>query len=291
MKTIESVATDTANGSGQSFAELAVLNENAPFVEGLYQQYLANPGAVDEGWQEYFAHLANGGVSVQLGEVGEDRASEREVERLARVLQLIDAYRERGHLQATLDPLGIMPKRSHPELEASYYGFTNDDLDKEFRIARLFGMPALTLRGILSTLREAYCGTVGVEYMHMQDPEQRRWVQERIEDKRKHIVLTGDAKHTILTKLYAAEAFEAFLHTKFVGHKRFSLEGAEAMIPLVDEMIEQAAMQGVEEIVIGMAHRGRLNMVVNILGKSYEKIFSEFEGNVDPSSIDRKSVV
>lgn len=284
MKTIESVAADAANESGQRFAGLAVLNENAPFVEELYQQYLADPDAVDEEWQAYFAYLANGAM-VMPSSKDTKKTTEGEIERHARVVQLIDAYRERGHLQANLDPLGIMPKHSHPELEAGYHGFTIEDLDKEFTIARLFGMPALTLRGILSTLREAYCGTVGVEYMHMQDPQQRRWIQEHIEDKRKHLTLTGDAKRSILAKLYAAEAFETFLHTKFVGHKRFSLEGAEAMVPLVDEMIEQAAIQGVEEIVIGMAHRGRLNMLVNILGKSYEKIFSEFEGNVDPSSM------
>lgn len=285
MNTMESVAADTGTGDGHTFAGLTVLNENAPFVEELYQQYLANPETVDEEWREYFAHLANGAASRPSSAKADDKITAVDIERHARVIQLIDAYRERGHLHATLDPLGIMPKRSHPELEAGYHGFTIEDLDKEFSIARLFGMPALTLRGILSTLREAYCGTVGVEYMHIQDPEQRRWIQERIEDKRKHLVFTGDAKRCILEKLYAAEAFETFLHTKFVGHKRFSLEGAEAIVPLVDELIEHAATQGVEEIVIGMSHRGRLNMLVNILGKSYEKIFSEFEGNVDPSTM------
>lgn len=285
MKTIESSATETAHGNGHTFAGLAVLNENAPFVEELYQQYLANPDAVDEEWREYFAYLANGVATAPSSTKTADKTSDSEIARHARVVQLIDAYRERGHLHATLDPLGLMPRHSHPELEAGYHGFSIEDLDKEFSIARLFGMPALTLRGILSTLREAYCGTVGVEYMHMQDPEQRRWMQERIEDKRKHLVFTEDAKRSILTQLYAAEAFETFLHTKFVGHKRFSLEGAEAIIPLVDALMEQAATQGVEEIVVGMPHRGRLNMLVNIFGKSYEKIFSEFEGNVDPSTM------
>jgi 2-oxoglutarate dehydrogenase E1 component len=285
MKMLESVATEGANGTSRTSSGFAMLNENAPFVEELYQRYLANPETVDEEWRDYFARLTNGPVSVQPSAKVGDSIPTLDIERHARVLQLIDAYRERGHLQATLDPLGIMPKRSHPELEASYHGFTVEDLDKEFSIARLFGMPALTLRGILSTLREAYCGTMGVEYMHIQDPEQRRWVQERIEDKRKQIPLTVDIKRAILTKLYAAETFETFLHTKFVGHKRFSLEGAESLIPLVDQMLERAAEGGVEEIVIGMAHRGRLNMLVNILGKSYEITFSEFEGNVDPSSM------
>jgi 2-oxoglutarate dehydrogenase E1 component len=285
MKTFESVATEGVNGTSRTALGFSLLNENAPFVEELYKQYLANPDAVDEEWRDYFTHLPDVTVSGQPGARAGERTTEIDIERHARVLQLIDAYRERGHLQATLDPLGIMAKRSHPELEASYHGFTVEDLDKEFSIARLFGMPALTLRGILSTLREAYCGTVGVEYMHIQDPEQRRLVQERIEDKRKQIPLTVDAKRLILTKLYAAETFEAFLHTKFVGHKRFSLEGAESLIPLVDQMLERAAEGGVEEIVIGMAHRGRLNMLVNLLGKSYEMTFAEFEGHVDPSSM------
>jgi len=163
MKMIESIAIDTANRSDHTFAGLAVLNENAPFVEELYRQYLANPDAVDEEWREYFAHLANGVVATPSTAKAADRTTDGEIAPHARVVQLIDAYRERGHLHAALDPLGLMPKRSYPELEASYHGFTLEDLDKEFSIARLFGMPALTLRGILSTLREAYCGTVGVE--------------------------------------------------------------------------------------------------------------------------------
>ncbi len=144
-------------------------------------------------------------------------------------------------------------------------------------------MPALTLRVILSTLRETYCERVGVEYMHIQDPVQRGWIMERLEDKRQRKELSPGVKRMILTKLYAAETFEAFLHTKFVGHKRFSLEGAETLIPMLDMLIEHGAAHGVEEVVIGMPHRGRLNVLVNTLGKSYEAVLSEFEGNVDPS--------
>lgn len=285
MKTTEPVAAEGANGADLAPVGFALLNDNAEFVEALYNQYLTDPETVGEEWRDYFSHLTNGTLpSPPNGAVGYQVVA-RDVEQQARVLQLIDAYRERGHFQAELDPLGIAPKRSHPELDPSYYGFTQDDMDREFSVARLFGMPALTLRGILSTLRETYCGTVGVEYMHIQDVEQRRWIQEHIEDKRKRIPLSVDAKRSILVKLYAAETFETFLHTKFVGHKRFSLEGAESVIPLMERMIEHAAERNVEEIVLGMAHRGRLNILANILGKSYEQIFSEFEGNVDPSSM------
>jgi 2-oxoglutarate dehydrogenase E1 component len=259
--------------------------ENARFIEALYQQYLSDPATVSVEWREYFSRLSTGVPSpaVTTGVVEESPAAVATLEQQARVLQLINAYRVRGHFEADLDPLGIAPKRRHPELDPAYYGFTKDDLGREFTVGRLFGMPALTLRGILSTLRDSYCGTVGVEYMHIQDPVPRQWIQERIEDKRYRPQFSLETKRAILTKLYAAETFEAFLHTKFVGHKRFSLEGAESLIPLLDMMLEHGAAQGVTEVVIGMPHRGRLNVLANTLGKSYEVIFSEFEGNVDPS--------
>jgi len=285
MKTTEYIATKGANSADGASANFAVLNDNAEFVEALYEQYLADPETVGAEWRDYFSRLASDPSSSPPNGAVRHQVDVSDVEQQARLIQLIDAYRERGHFQAEIDPLGVAPKRSHPELDPSYYGFTREDMDREFSVARLFGMPALTLRGILSTLRETYCGTVGIEYMHIQDPEQRRWIQERIEDKRKRIPLSVDVKRAILTKLYAAETFETFLHTKFVGHKRFSLEGAESVIPLMERMIERAAEEGVEEIVLGMAHRGRLNVLANILGKSYEQMFSEFEGNVDPSSM------
>lgn len=256
-------------------------SENAQFIETLYNQYLADPTTVSEEWRAYFTRLTASPVSAQTN--GAVTSAVADLEKQARVLQLINAYRVRGHFEANLDPLGIAPKRSHPELDLSYYGFTREDLEREFSVGRLFGMPALTLNGILSTLRETYCGTIGIEYMHIQDPVQRRWIQERVEHKRSRAPLPLEVKRAILTKLYAAEALEAFLHTKFVGHKRFSLEGAETLIPLLDTIIEHGAAQGITEIVIGMPHRGRLNVLANTLGKSYEAIFSEFEGNVDPT--------
>jgi len=287
MKTMEPAALEGANGADRAPLEFALLNENAEFVETLYLQYLKAPESVDEEWREYFSHLASGAStpSTTNGATHAEPISAADIERQARVLQLIRAYRERGHFQADLDPLGIAPRRSHPELEPSYYGFTEEDMEREFSAARLSGMPAVTLRGILSTLREAYCGTLAVEFMHIQDPAQRSWIQAHMEDKRKRVSFPVEIKRSILSKLYAAETFETFLHTKFVGHKRFSLEGAESTIPMMERLVDHAAEHGVEEIVIGMAHRGRLNVLVNLLGKSFEQVFSEFDGNVDPNSM------
>ena len=284
---VQTALAKPTNGREDAATEASLLiSDNAQFVESLYQQYLIEPASVSEEWQEYFAHLPSPASIPVLGKLNGIHAHAAEavdIEKQARVLQLINAYRVRGHLGANLDPLGIAPKRSHPELDPAYYGFTNEDLEKEFPLARLFGMPALTLQGILSTLRETYCSTTGIEFRHIQDPLQRRWVVERVEDKRHRKDLSPATKRMILAKLYAAETFETFLHTKFIGHKRFSLEGAETLAPMLDILMEHCAEHGVEEIVIGMPHRGRLNVLVNTLGKSYEAVFSEFEGNVDPS--------
>ncbi len=203
------------------------------------------------------------------------------IEKQARVLQLIRTYRARGHLLADTDPLH-RPQGSYPELELSHYGLSLWDLDRKFitgGLAGRFGMA--TLREILDTLRETYCRYVGVEYMHIQEPEIRFWLQERLEDSRSREPLPRETQLRILEKLNAAEAFERFLHTTYVGHKRFSLEGAEALIPMLDALCERAAALEVDEIVFGMAHRGRLNVLANIVGVSYEQIFREFE-DVDP---------
>ncbi len=211
------------------------------------------------------------------------RAGEDARLREARVLQMINAYRVRGHLLADLDPLEYSVHR-HPEVDPAFYGLTIWDLDREFVCAGLCGRPTATLREILDTLRETYCGKIGPEYMHIQETVQKRWLQERMEPSRNHDALDGATKRRILMKLNDAEAFEKFLHTKYIGHKRFSLEGAEAVIPMLDDLFNAATDDGVVESVIGMAHRGRLNVLANTLGKSYEKIFHEFEGDVDPNT-------
>jgi 2-oxoglutarate dehydrogenase complex dehydrogenase (E1) component-like enzyme len=271
--------TNGVNGTPVEYASLS--SDNAHFVEALYDRYLADPDAVSEEWRHYFSHLAADG-RVDTDGAAISPLSAAGIEQQARVLQLINAYRVRGHFEAQLDPLGIAPKRNHAELDLSFYGFVHADLDREFIVGQVFGLPALTLRGIIATLRDAYCGPVGIEYMHIQDPTQRRWIQECVEDKRMREPLPLEQKRAILTRLYAAEALESFLHTKFIGHKRFSLEGAETLIPLLDTIVEHGAAQGIGEVVIGMPHRGRLNVLANILGKSHETVFSEFEGNVDP---------
>src|SRR5712691_10931271 len=203
--------------------------------------------------------------------------------REARVLQMINAYRVRGHLLADLDPLEYMVKH-HPELDPAFYGLTIWDLDREFVCAGLCGKLTAKLRDILDTLRETYCGKIGPEYMFIQETVQKKWLQDRMEPMRNQQPLDGATKRRILMKLNDAEAFERFLHTKYVGHKRFSMEGAEAVIPMLDYLFNAATSDGVTEAVIGMAHRGRLNVLANILGKSYEKIFHEFEGDVDPNT-------
>jgi multifunctional 2-oxoglutarate metabolism enzyme len=201
----------------------------------------------------------------------------------ARVLQMINAYRVRGHLLADLDPLEYAVHR-HPELDPAFYGLTIWDLDREFVCGGLCGRMTAKLRDILDTLRETYCGKIGPEYMHIQETVQKKWLQDRMEPTRNHDNLDGATKRRILVKLNDAEAFEKFLHTKYVGHKRFSLEGAESTIPMLDYLFNAAVENGTVESVIGMAHRGRLNVLANILGKSYEKIFHEFEGDVDPNT-------
>jgi 2-oxoglutarate decarboxylase len=205
------------------------------------------------------------------------------VAREAAALQLINAYRVRGHLLADLDPLEYKVAK-HAELDPSYYGFTIWDLDRDFVCGGLCGKQTGKLRDILDTLRETYCGKIAPEYMHMQETVQKRWLQDRMEPSRNKQPLDGATKRRILLKLNDAESFERFLHTKYVGHKRFSLEGAESLIPMLDFLFNEAASDGVIESVIGMAHRGRLNVLANTLGKSYEQIFREFEGDVDPNS-------
>ncbi len=207
-----------------------------------------------------------------------------DVTKQARILELVHAYRVRGHMMADTDPLEYQ-QRSHPDLDVTSHGLTLWDLDREFATGSFgpSGRPFMKLRDILGILRDSYCRTVGIEYMHIQDPEQRAWIQERVEFP--HQKPPREEQFRILKKLNQAEAFETFLQTKFVGQKRFSLEGAETTVPLIDEICQNAAENGLDEVCIGMAHRGRLNVLANIVGKSYGQIFREFEGNIDPRTV------
>ena len=206
---------------------------------------------------------------------------EDDVTRSARVQELIHAYRVRGHLMADTNPIETV-QRKHADLDIIQHGLTLWDLEREFATGGFGGKPIMRLREILGVLRDSYCRTVGIEYMHIQDPEERKWIQAHVE------VPPARAGHDeqvrILSKLNVAEAFETFLQTKYVGQKRFSLEGGEALIPLLDVVLSEAAEAGLDEAVVGMAHRGRLNVLANVIGKSYGQIFKEFEGNLDPKS-------
>jgi len=232
-------------------------------------------------YEEIFAALRipydpihwNADINVNLAE---------RVNKTARVLELINSYRVRGHLMADVDPLKY-EQRSHPDLAIESHGLTFWDLDRDFVTGGLGGRTHALLRDVLGILRDTYCRTIGIEYMHIQDPAQRRWIQEHVEvpyEKPSH-----DEQMRILAKLNEAEAFETFLQTKYVGQKRFSLEGGESAIALLDTVIQQAARAGLDEVAIGMAHRGRLNVLTNIAGKTYGQIFREFEGTQDPRTV------
>ncbi|QKW09116.1 multifunctional oxoglutarate decarboxylase/oxoglutarate dehydrogenase thiamine pyrophosphate-binding subunit/dihydrolipoyllysine-residue succinyltransferase subunit [Streptomyces sp. NA04227] len=211
-----------------------------------------------------------------------DASHDDDVTKAARVFELIHSYRVRGHVMADTDPLEYK-QRKHPDLDIAEHGLTLWDLEREFAVGGFSGKSMMKLRDILGVLRDSYCRTTGIEFMHIQDPKQRKWIQDRIE--RPHSKPEREEQLRILRRLNAAEAFETFLQTKYVGQKRFSLEGGESVIPLLDAVIDSAAENRLDEVVIGMAHRGRLNVLANIVGKSYAQIFREFEGNLDPKSM------
>ena len=229
-----------------------------------------------------YAHFLDS--TPQLGRYGGTTGELDMVSKQARVMMLIRSFRVLGHLQADTNPLGYTWKY-HPDLDPAHYGLTVWDLDREFVTGGLGRRDALPLREILDILRETYMRRIGVAFMHITSPIEKRWLQERIESKRNMDEVSLEDKRHILHKLNSAEAFEQFLHTRYIGHKRFSLEGGESVVPMLDAIISDAADQKVHEVVIGMAHRGRLNILANIMGKSYESIFTEFEGSINPDTI------
>jgi len=261
-------------------ATLEFINRaNAEYVDALYQQYLTDPNSVEGGWQLFFAGFeAASGNGRHHPAPGVPMVAER----IVGVFDLIHSYRELGHLIANLDPLGHNAQ-SHPLLEASEFGFTEADLERIFQSPSYKGCERATLRELIALLKETYCGTLGVEYMHISDKDQRSWLQDWMEPTRNRPALSSDDRKLILSRLIAVEGFEQFLHTKFIGQKRFSLEGGEALIPLVDSLIEEAATAGVQEMVMGMPHRGRLNVLAHTLRKPYEMILAEFQGATLPT--------
>ena len=274
---------------------------NAPYVEELYEAYLNNPGSVPDNWRAYFdamqhvpavdgsakpdvahapviasfAERAKQGPIRTVSAAGDAEMGRKRVA----AQQLIAAYRFLGSRWANLDPLQRQERPPLPELEPSFYGFTDADMDTQFNISNTyFGTETASLRDLLNSLRDTYCRSIGAEFMYISDPAEKRWMQEKLESIRSTPNFTAEKKKHILERLTAAEGLERYLHTRYVGQKRFSLEGGESFIASIDETIQRAGERGIEEIVIGMAHRGRLNVLVNTLGKMPQDLFAEFEG-------------
>ncbi|RMD89752.1 MAG: 2-oxoglutarate dehydrogenase E1 component [Alphaproteobacteria bacterium] len=295
----------------------AVAGASSAFVEALYERYLADPASVDASWRAYFDRLEAGATRVvshpswarsdwpdysprddltraldpgslaapEAVERPEKAASayEREDVRAAtldsiRALMMIRAYRVRGHLIADLDPLRLEERPPHPELEPETYGFTEKDLDRPIFIDNVLGLEMASIREILEIVRRTYCHHVGVEFMHINEPEEKAWIQNRIEGRDKEIQFTPEGKRAILKKLIEAEEYEKFLARKYTGTKRFGIDGAESVVPALEGVIKTGGHHGVEEIVLGMPHRGRLNVLANVMQKPYRQIFHEFHG-------------
>src|SRR5215831_18633226 len=264
---------------------------NAGFIAELYARFLENPNAVDESWGPWFADLGDdlssiktelqrpvwSGPRSRVVADGAASAASAVIDSIS-VLNLIRAYRVRGHLEADLDPLGLEKRGPYPELNYHTYGFTEADLDREIFINNLLGRERATLREIVAILRATYCGTIGVEYMHIQVPAERAWIQERFE-KRSRLALAASLRKQILETLTAAETFERFLDRRYTGTKRFGIEGAESLMAALEAILRRGSELGIREFVIGLPHRGRLNVLANFVGKPFAAIFSEFQGN------------
>lgn len=283
----------------QMLSNSYLFGSNVPYIEELYEAYLANPGAVEPAWRDYFEKLsvlpgagnytgpdvAHHPVIVSFAQRAREGTLQAPAPATAvdgkqvKVLQLINAYRFLGNRWAQIDPLKRSERPAIAELEPSHYGFTEADLGQSFQTGSFAALPeTATLREILEAVRQTYCGTIGAEYMYMADIQKKRWLQARLEPVRATPSWSVEEKKRFLERVTAAETLERYLHTRYVGQKRFSLEGGESTIVAMDELIRTAGTLGVQEIVIGMAHRGRLNVLVNTLGKTPKMLFDEFEG-------------
>lgn len=272
---------------------------NIAFVEGLYESFLRDRNSVSIEWQAYFDQLQSGlsrakhdvshapaqqrmidntrprqGSIVASSQLSNDVDSNKQVS----VLQLINAFRFTGHRQANLDPLNQYERPQVPELDPAYHGLNENDMEQIFNTGSLHGPTEAPLREILDIVRSTYCSTIGAEYMHIVETAQKRWIQQRLEPNRGNPNFDANKKKHLLDRVISAGALEEYLHTKYVGQKRFSLEGGESLIPLLDQIVEDSGRYGVKEVVLGMAHRGRLNVLVNIVGKHPAELFDEFEG-------------
>ncbi|HEY2445863.1 MAG TPA: 2-oxoglutarate dehydrogenase E1 component, partial [Rhizomicrobium sp.] len=292
---------------------------NATFLEELYARWLENPDSVDPGWRDFFTELGARGRATRgtaeaprphlrpratkadadligaltgywpvedgkAASAADARSASRES---IRAVQLVRAYRVIGHLAADLDPLELASRPELSQLNPHFYGFRDSDLDRPVFIGGVLGLESATPRQMVEILRRTYCGRIGYEFMHINDPEQKDWLQRRIEGPDKEISFTPEGKRSILFKLVEAEGFEKFCAVRFVGTKRFGLDGGEAMIPALEQIIKRGGQLGVKEIVLGMSHRGRLNVLANVMAKPYRQIFHEFQGgSAQPSEVE-----
>ena len=276
-----------SNNSTPSLDPLSMLNgQNVAFLEDVYQQYQQDSNSVSSEWQQYFANLATSSAST----TGAGSSSGSGLDAVAATKQgsvsrLISTYRAMGHKRANIDPINEMVPQDAKELELEYHGLSDSDLDTVFDTGPLRAADRLPLRDIVAILKHSYCGTIGYEYGHMASAEQRRWLRTSIEQPIGYQPFSQDQRVHILNRVSAAEGMERYLHNKYVGQKRFSLEGSESLIPSEDLIRVSVGIEGIKEIVIGMAHRGRLNVLVNTLGKTPSNLFSEFEGKFDVNEL------
>ena len=276
---------------------------NSSFIEKFYADYLSNPEKLPEGWKTFFDGLKDNETTIVNSLKGpswspkkidikianknptnksniniSDQSVEQATKDSIRAIMLIRAYRIRGHLIANLDPLEIQKREEHSELKPESYGFTHNDFNRKIFLDGVLGMQHATLNEIVSIVKKTYSSKIGYEFMHMGDPDEKTWIRDRVEGKEKEIKFTDNGKKAILNKIIEAEGFEKYLHVKFVGTKRFGLDGGESLIPALEQIIKRGGNLGAKEIKIGMPHRGRLNVLANVMGKSYKAIFSEFFG-------------
>ncbi|TNF91353.1 MAG: 2-oxoglutarate dehydrogenase E1 component, partial [Gammaproteobacteria bacterium] len=276
-------------------ADTALFGSNGDFIEDMYEKYLNDPSSVDLRWSNYFSGFKQIADTVQdiphspirelFRDMGRSSSCSQHIQtcfnsadKQGAVLRYINAHRVRGHQYADLDPLNLREKAVIPDLDPAFHGLTAADFKRTFHTGSLVTEDELTLQEIHEFIRKVYMGTIGSEYMYLTSTEQKRWIQARLEGRQARLQTNAEEQRWILRMLTAAEGIEQYLHRKYVGQKRFSLEGGEGLIPLLDDLIQQSGARGVKEIVIGMAHRGRLNVLVNILGKRPSKLFEEFEG-------------
>jgi len=275
----------------KTWAEGYLSGENMDYVDGLYEDYLVDPLSVSSEWQTIFRDLdaqAKNTVSHRsIREYFFDPAKRKQENitsvshnKQAEVTQLIEAYRSVGHHQAKLDPLELIARIPTPSLTLAYHGLDTNDLDQVFEVDQTLSKTPMSLRALEKALRETYCESIGIEYMHIANEEEVSWIQAQLEPIRSKLTFSDEKKKAILDSLIAADGLERYLGTRYVGQKRFSLEGGDALIPMIREILEVGAKSNVKEIVMGMAHRGRLNVLVNVLGKSPEQLFQEFEGKI-----------